>query len=376
MLVAVSTAVFALAFLGSVPQSPGPVVAGASDTLTLTRINPEGLGVSDPGWARITSTSQWEMLWRNYGQESWDSDGFMVVAQAPTVDFGTHEILAFSYGSTNCGHFPLDIAHIIDTSNERVVVLVREVSPDDGIPRDTCTAMYARIDLILTPRSTKPLRFEVRAGERFSPPPPADWWTPLSVSAALDTGTSPSQRLARRISRRVLPRDTTLSPTEYEFLAANAYFSKDRDIQSKLMGNPRAMRVKGALGWIAADSGIHPRRRIQLMFLERFGLEVASDTAAPLPWLATLLDIMRSGEVIGPNRVGRFPEVALALSGNTTLLDSPIHAATLTWGLSYYPEAVTQACRGYQQRYPPTIVVGRDSNGAVWTTGSNCPSKQ
>jgi hypothetical protein len=356
-------------FASQTPRQDNP------DTLPIRRIPATELRIPDAGWALISRWDYWEKLWRDYGQERHASDGTLLVPAAPAVDFKRFQVLAVSFGPrSGCGG-PVDLVRsIVDEGVQRTVVL----SPDQDY--GPCDMMLEPLDLVLLARSSKPicLRLQTRlTGTRWTLPPPASWWVPLSVAAALDTGVTPSQRRAHGLSRRVLPRDQSLPIKDYRQLAAAAYASHDWEILERLRRNSRAMTDKVVLAWLASDRRISDVRQVRLDFLDRFGLAVATDRRAARPWLEALLEVMTYHETVGPDGQPRYRDVALALVENTKLLEDSVLAGRLTYAVQWYPDAQILACRAYLDRYPKTLVLTRDSTGAPRTMlTAYCPANR
>lgn len=338
-----------------------------ADTVTFRRVSSDALWIPEAGWALITEPGRWEKLWRDYGAETTTDDGTIHVPAAPAVDFNHRQVLAVSLGpSSGCSNRIQLVERVIDEPSERVVII--NLFHDDA-PLVTCGMNIEPVDLVLLPRSPKPIRLAItsdRQGRAPPLPPPAAWWVPLSAAAALDTGRTPAERRAYEVSRRVLPRDPSLPFTDYRILAVAAYQSRDWVIRHKLLRNPRAMSDKTVVAWLAADRDAD--RTVRLDFLARFGLVVASDPGAPRPWLELLTELLTYHETVGTDGQPRYPEVALALTRNTTILEDSVLAGRLTYATQWYRDVHAAACRAYLERYPATIVFERDSGGAPRVT--------
>ena len=351
-----------------------PLRQSNTPRVPIRRIDSELLRIPVAGWALITSQGHWEELWRDYGSESQTDDGAIHIPSPPSVDFARFEVLAVSFGPTSgCSNREQYVRSVRDSATARIAV----ITPYESVSEITCGMITEPVDLVLLPRSGKSIRPRLGTGfdnARWKLPPPAIWWVVLSGEAARDSGTTPVEHLAYAVSRRVLPRDSTLPPEEYRLLAAASYASHDWTMHGKLRRNPRAMTDKATVAWLAADSRQDDVHALQLAFLDRFGLEVASDSQAPLPWLKTLVTLVGDAATRGPDGKSGYADVAVALARNVEVFRDSLLAGQLTWRVQWSPEAHALACQAYLQRYPETLVTERDRLGAPRSTlRANCP---
>jgi hypothetical protein len=367
----------AAAILGLGPSAPGSSAAWTadsvmSDTIPFQRLPRAELRIAKPGWAVIDDSVKWATLWHVYGVESFADDGRVLVQPSPPIDFRRDQVLAVSFGATSgCGGSAAFVMRVTEHSRERLV----EIDPHDFLDDGPCAMIVYPVDFVTVPRSPKRVRLRraLSADTSVALPPAAEWWIPLSVSAALDTGRTPRERLRHELSLRTLPRDSTLPLDDYRRLAAAAYAARQWETQMKLLQNPRAGGDKVVLGWLAAGGELPSARQVPFRFLARYGLEVASDPEAAGPWLEVLMRTLTDGRTRGADRVPGYPDVALALTRNPALLADSVLASRLTYATQWYPEIHADACRAYLARHRSTLVFQRDSTGRPTTTRTaNC----
>jgi hypothetical protein len=257
------------------------------------------------------------------------------------------------------------VKRVIEDRREWVV----EVDPHDFIDAGPCAMIVYPMDFVVVPRSGKPVRLVHAAGADTSVrlPPVADWWIPLSVSAALDTGRTPRERRRHQLSLRALPRDSTLPLADYRRLAQTAYATRDYFTQQKLRQNPRAGGDKAVLGWLAAANVLPATYGVPRRFLTTYGMEVASDPMAPLPWVEALMKALPAAHAVGQADTFPYADVALELTRNPALLGDSALALYLTYATQSYPGVHASACRAYLSRYPRMLVYRRDGSGQPTT---------
>jgi hypothetical protein len=259
---------------------------------------------------------------------------------------------------------------VTESAREREV----QLDPADHMDEVVCPVLIYPLDVIALPRSAKPTRFSRASGADTSValPPKADWWIPLSVSAALDTGRTEREQLQHRLSFSVLPRDATRSAEDYQRLAQAAYVTRDEVTQRKLLHNPGANRNKVVMGWITAYGHYEVIAADRLRFFLRYGRELASDPRTSRPWLEMLMQMVYSADTA---RVHTPPyhEVALDLSRNAAVMGDSLMARWLTFATYQDAEANAAACRAFLSRYSRRWAIARDSTGAATAyTGPNC----
>lgn len=360
--------------LGCGPRVAETAGSVLSDTVPFQRLPWVDLHIAESGWAVVHDSVKWAWLWHVYGVEGYADDGRVLVKPAPPIDFGRVRVLGISFGATSgCGGPSAFVKRVFEDQREWVV----EVDPHDFVDAGPCASMVYPVDFVTVPRSSKPVRLVRAAGADTSVrlPPAADWWIPLSVSAALDIGRTPGERRRHELSLRVLPRDSTLPLADYRRLAKAAYATRDYFTQQKLFQNPRAGGDgdKEVLGWLAAANELSSAYGVPQRFLTTYGLEVASDPTAPRVWLQALMRTLPPAHAVAPTSRFPYSHFALELTRNPGLLADSVLALRLTYTTQSYPEAHASACRAYLARYPRTLVFRRNSIGQPTTfQNANC----
>jgi hypothetical protein len=335
-----------------------------------------------PGWELFSDSASWheflqqQALFQAYapGDQSPEYQ-FRGPNAWMDVDFSRHEVLLVGLQWTSGCDNQFDIiAEIRTARRERVAYL----DPSPFREELTCSAAVDPFDIVLIPRSKKPLRVVMRDQNgrptlRYAPPA-AQWWVQVSLAAALDTSSDPVRAHARAVSRRTLVLDT-LGPEVYRAISRAAYLEKDEWIRNALAQNPAATRDLETLAWLSSGRPYeHAERKARLLLLPRFGLLIGRDSSAPLPWLDAVVESLGYYETDGPNHTPMYSDVAMALALNPAIHRSRDVLLRLTSNTYRYPQAQAAACRAWAQRYPPSYQIGPDSLGRVYTWSPMCSS--
>jgi hypothetical protein len=382
--------------------------AGAQPGVMTSRVPPgavsrpfvQGVTLPFPGWALISDSARWRQLLEQQALiQSYEPGDRAVERQlgplpkgwAPwmDVDFTRHEVLLVGLEATSgCGNQFDIIAKISTTTKERVAYL----DPTPFREELTCSGYAQPIDAVVIPRSDKPLRIVMRdqAGHPTTrhEPPPAQWWVQVSLDAALDPSTEMVRAHARAVSRRALALDTTAGPRAYSAIARAIYLKSDDWVWVTMRGedwvktalgqNPAATRDLETLAWLSSGEPYSPskaERKARVLLLPRFGLQIARDSSAPLPWLDALTESLTYEDAYGrPDLTPMHPDVAMALARNPAIQRSREVLRRLTMYTYRYPEARRVACLAWAERYPPSYQYPPDAQGRVYTGSPECPA--
>src|SRR5690242_19119483 len=245
-------------------QTPRP-----PDQIALTRLNTDDLEIGESGVLVIRDSASWIRLWRYFGRE-YRPDR---VATPPTVDFARYTIVAVGYGArSGCGNRAFYINRL-ESAKDRIRVVLGPDEPPR--PELTCMMIINPVDAVVVERDSRRLTF-VAARAGYPIPPRAQWLTPPSVDAALDTGRS----VRKQVAWRVLPRDSTRPFNDLRRLAraASAGIGPGLD----LLANARVRRSPELLTILGTGPHALPLAREYLFQLhaDRVATDPASDTAA------------------------------------------------------------------------------------------------
>ena len=252
-------------------QTPRP-----PDRIAFTRLNTDDLEIGEAGVLVIRDSASWIRLWTYFGREyrtDWSAPIPDRVATPPTVDFARYMIVAVGYGArSGCGNRAIYINRL-ESAKRRIRVVLGPDEPPR--PELTCMMIINPVDAVVVERDSRRLTF-VAARAGYPIPPRAQWLTPPSVDAALDTGRS----VRKQVAWRVLPRDSTRPFNDLRRLAraASAGIGPGLD----LLANARVRQSPELLTIFGTGPHALPLAREYLFQLhaDRVATDPASDTAA------------------------------------------------------------------------------------------------
>ena len=258
------------------------------DPVPFTRLATYALEVDEPGVAVIRDSVQWSTLWRYFGREYRSGGETRLpdsIATPPRVDFD-HDMIIAVTPARRLGCSTTTYINRIESDGDRLRVVL---GPDDLTrqPMFCVEPFGSMLEAAVVPREWQHVTF-VEAQPAYPIPPRAPWWTRPSVDAALDSENS----VLKRVSWRVLSRDSTLPLKELRRLTEGA--AAEVGPANGLLANPRVTASVELLTILGR--GPHPSGLAQELLFQLHGDALASDPRADTAALAMVIERLHGGD--------------------------------------------------------------------------------
>ena len=293
-----------LAFISLVPGCLAGQAAPRPDPVPFTRLTTYALEVDEPGVAVIRDGAAWWTLWRYFGREYRSGGETRLpdsIATPPRVDFD-HDMIIAVRPARRLGCSTNTYINRIESDGDRLRVVL---GSDDRTrqPMFCVEPFGSMLEAAVVPREWQHVTF-VEAQPAYPIPPRAPWWTRPSVDAALDSENS----VLKRVSWRVLSRDSTLPLKELRRLTEGAAAGVGPAIG--LLANPRVTASVELLTILGR--GPHPSGLAQELLFRLHGDALASDPGADTAALAMVIEGLHRGDR---------PDIAQPLGRNPVVRD-------------------------------------------------------